>query len=166
MREDGVGSQCETGLRSLGKRACRTAPRYAQRRFMASWPHCNLATGLRGFSPLVFSGEFHTPRLPEALQAVHRNAHPRPLGIHFHILWYRPNAVISIPCLRPKWCACGQFAPLSVAAASCCRRSHPPAEHSTLCINAASKRVARPPVVRKLTSTEGLANIDISGIGQ
>ena len=50
-----------------------------------------LATGLRGFSPLVFSGEFHTPRLQETLQVVHRNAHPRPLGIHFHILWYRPN---------------------------------------------------------------------------
>ena len=29
--------------------------------------------------------------LPEALQVVHRNAHPRPLGIHFHILWYRPK---------------------------------------------------------------------------
>ena len=35
----------------------------AQSRFTASWTHCNLATGLRGFSPLVFSGEFHTPRL-------------------------------------------------------------------------------------------------------
>ena len=96
MREDGVCSHCETGLRSLGKRACRTAPRYAHRRFMASWPHCSLATGLRGFSPLVFSGEFHTPRLPEALQAVHRNAHPRPLGIHFHILWYRPKLITPL----------------------------------------------------------------------
>ena len=24
---------------------------------------------------------------------MHRNAHPRPLGIHFHILWYRPKDV-------------------------------------------------------------------------
>ena len=120
MREEGVCSHCETGPRSLGKRACRTAPRYAQSRFTASWTHCNLATGLRGFSPLVFSGEFHTPRLPRGYrrpcrshlvfsgefhtprlprgyrrpcrsQVVHRNAHPRPLGIHFHILWYRPK---------------------------------------------------------------------------
>ena len=30
----------------------------AQSRFMA-WTHCNLAKGLRGFSPLAFSGEFH-----------------------------------------------------------------------------------------------------------
>ena len=124
MREEGVCSHCESGPRSLGKRACRTAPRYAQSRFTASWTHCNLATGLRGFSPLVFSGEFHTPRLPRGYnlatglrgfsplvfsgefhtprlprgyrrpcrsQVVHRNAHPRPLGIHFHILWYRPK---------------------------------------------------------------------------
>ena len=97
MREECVCSHCETGPRSLGKRACRTAPRYAQSRFTASWTHCNLATGLRGFSPLVFSGEFHTPRLPRGYrrpcrsQVVHRNAHPRPLGIHFHILWYRPK---------------------------------------------------------------------------
>ena len=139
MREEGVCSHCESGPRSLGKRACRTAPRYAQSRFTASWTHCNLATGLRGFSPLVLSGEFHTPRLPRGYnlatglrgfsplvfsgefhtprlprgygefhtprlprgyrrpcrsQVVHRNAHPRPLGIHFHILWYRPNYLI------------------------------------------------------------------------
>ena len=77
----------------FGKRACRTAPRLMPK--VVSWCldalYSNLATGFRGFSPLVFSGEFHTPRLPEALQAVHRNAHPRPLGIHFHILWYRPK---------------------------------------------------------------------------
>jgi hypothetical protein len=61
---------------------------------VVSWRLGRTATwqrGSAGFSPLVFSGEFHTPRLPETLQVVRRNAHPRPLGIHFHILWYRPK---------------------------------------------------------------------------
>ena len=63
-------------------------------------------------------------------------------------------------------CDAGQFCALpSAAAASCCRRSHLPAENILNNKNA-SKMVVRPPVIWKLVSAEGLANIDISEIGQ
>ena len=63
-------------------------------------------------------------------------------------------------------CDAGQFCALpSAAAASCCRRSHLPAENILNNKNA-SNMVVRPPVIWKLVSAEGLANIDISEIGQ
>ena len=40
----------------------------AQSRFMVPGRTVTWPLGLRGFSPLVFSGEFHTPRLQETLQ--------------------------------------------------------------------------------------------------
>ena len=40
----------------------------AQSRFMVPGRTVTWHLGLRGFSPLVFSGEFHTPRLQETLQ--------------------------------------------------------------------------------------------------
>ena len=53
MREEGVCSHCETGPRSLGKRACRTAPRYAQSRFMASKERMLLKT-VRPYESIIY----------------------------------------------------------------------------------------------------------------
>ena len=111
MREEGVCSHCESGPRSLGKRACGTAPRYAQSRFTASWTHCNLATGLRGFSPLVFSGEFHTPRLPETLQVVGSASQctPTPTGhtLSYTLVFARAGQRSATNSSASRGAACG-----------------------------------------------------------
>eukprot|EP00964_Phaeocystis_antarctica_P021428 scaffold11884_cov107-Phaeocystis_antarctica.AAC.1 len=54
---------------------------------------------------------------------------------------------------------------LKYGASCCCRRNPLSAEQRIRRRNATRSSVERPPVVRKLTPAEGLANIDISGIG-
>ena len=66
--------------------------------FNGAWAHCNLARGApRVFAPSLFGGVLHPEAIgdPASLPVVFRNAHPRPLGIHFHILWYRPKPITT-----------------------------------------------------------------------